>query len=1522
MPSKKKGKKVRDPSAYATVSVPSKASRAVSLPQSPPLPAPAPAEKPLADNNGDEDKELLILENQIQEPTGGDVSSVDAWVSIDLARKQASARVRSETNAKLKPRINGPVVVLSQKSEQLLVEQIRAKQLVLPSPRVETVLSLRDWTRSANFIYETLAAYKFADDDIAAAMAATKGAGDLVDVVAWLCFHVHADQMPVDMRDKLEYGLYEKPVKLQRQLPTLPSQVEPNESSVVSTGVGHQMSQESTSKSAIQPDHALMELLRERMLDTEDTSEYDSDEDTNTIHAWRAVRMNACAEILAYYRSSNVVKGLQKKANVDAIAAIMAKETKRIAELEGDMLFNKKNAAKEFDELWQEYYGPLLEDIRDLENSYINGEEEPYVGPVRHTASQEKDAPKAHETSDMDFFAQFDSDNDGSVVGFGLDLFLASEDADNSAPAHTSSPTADNAKRIIDSTAPASWTGAMVSDLVMEVVRRFDKQAEIRYQTAHESSGYTSKLSITWSLPAKAKQAVSCQRQIPLADWAPELEQSGLKHVWPSPRNMLGKTKRAASDLAALVFLYMQHSLCHNAALRLAPVLHSIWNEWETASLAESNEEKERALAKRIGFLRKLRRQYEDAALEEENGDDDDDDDDAPTLENSQASAQHKRKKERVRQVRWIRRQMWNGKTIGTRRSSSEWKAKYDAAQRELPARKNANEIRQAVMANQVVIIRGETGSGKSSQVPQFVLELLLSTDDASGYKGGRVMCTQPRRIPAVSIASRVSQELGDAALGTKNSLVGVQIRFNSQACAENALVFCTTGVLLRMLIDDPELSDVSCIICDEVQERTLELDYMLIIVRELLRKRPDLKVILMSATIDTRIFTCYFDNCPVVEIPGRTFPVEQVFLEDVVRISRYSIQSDSRYAVRRNFVFGESVVERMRTDIVNLELIHHLVREICIADSSHEANVDEEDSSSQWQAFCTDAAPTGSILVFLPGIYEIRALYGMLHTDQAVRRANTIVPLHSSFANDTMPGASMTFTDAAFAPPTRGTLRKIVLSTNVAETGITIPDITIVVDCGLSNQTRWDKERHLTRLEKRPISKANVRQRCGRAGRVQPGLAICLYTTQQFSMMADFELPEMQRMSLANICLQTKAHGFGDIMFLLQQAPEPPQQSSVMQAIFELQEAGALDEDEELTPIGRHLCYMPLDLSVGKLLVVGTMLGCLDPILTIAASMSTSHSILLTSFASDTRHLIDAAHAKYHSKAKDILPYLDDNKQASDFLVVLAAYEDWRKLAIQPQVGRRHLAAFCKSNWLNMDALEELDECREQYLRLLVTLGLVSTNKSPRSKSNSRGLVTVPASANPNGNNVNMVYASIVAGLNHVLMPSTRDSSGFSIGQTTKIKRVEGIESGIQIVDRERVATRPIELDRNSVAASVTTAVSDGSTAPRNNTALIAATISGNKNTMTAHTLTRVNLAALVLFSRSLSYWPKAQRLVINKWIEAKCFARTASALMLMRRFLNKIMQFRFAFPQQSLPKHLESWQAVIVNVIKNESV
>ncbi|KAJ1878131.1 ATP-dependent RNA helicase dhx29, partial [Kickxella alabastrina] len=434
-------------------------------------------------------------------------------------------------------------------------------------------------------------------------------------------------------------------------------------------------------------------------------------------------------------------------------------------------------------------------------------------------------------------------------------------------------------------------------------------------------------------------------------------------------------------------------------------------------------------------------------------------------------------------QARNLRARKWSASTIAQRLSSdAKWAGQFAEAQQQLPARQFRAHIDAALADHQVTIVRGETGSGKSSQVPQFALAQLLAQ---ASYTGGRILCTQPRRISTTAIATRVSQELGDTAPGSSDGLVGYQIRFDARAHDANALVFCTTGVLLRMLADDPELNDVACIICDEVQERTLELDYLLIAMRQLIkRRRGALRLVLMSATIDTGVFARYFGGCPVVDIPGRTFPVQSVFLENVVQMSGYALEPGSRYetadagpevagldldragpgldldpqpgadAVDPAFVSPRAwaVVSRMRADTVNLDLVCHVLAGICGTGDAH--------SHSAWARFSRSAVPHGAVLVFLPGIREIRALCGMLSSGGSRPLRASVIPLHSAFAGDRPAGSSMTYTELAFAPAEAGR-RKIILATNVAETGITIPDVTVVVDCGLANQAVWDRARH-----------------------------------------------------------------------------------------------------------------------------------------------------------------------------------------------------------------------------------------------------------------------------------------------------------------------------------------------------------------------------------------------------------------------------------------------------------------------------
>ncbi|KAJ2883848.1 hypothetical protein FB639_002081, partial [Coemansia asiatica] len=1170
-----------------------------------------------------------------------------------------------------------------------------------------------------------------------------------------------------------------------------------------------------------------------------------------------------------------------------------------------------------------------------------------------------------------------DSSNDNDL-GFVLDFDFGSgfgsdsrpDAADRKAYANLYRPKVVDA---IDTAAPRGWKGALVKTILGETVRHRDSIADIRFTVVaakNTKSGFTSTLKIEWSALNKAAQHVKqATRAIPgITSKASPLDAQGQVHVWKLPEILVGKTKRDAENLVSLVWLFSQTAVPLHMGTRLSPVLRELWSDWAAATKQAEQLRAAKVLVERAEFLQSLRERYDASVARKQTN---------PSMPAANSlrikrprTLQHAVKAKRLRQLKW------SSDTIKKRCAGNRWKEKFGKVQSQLPARQFCSPIVQCISQNRVTIVRGETGSGKSSQVPQFVLQMILG---ATKYSGGKILCTQPRRISAVTIAERVSQELGDSKVGTRNSLVGYQIRFDARAADQNALVFCTTGVLLRILAENPLLEGVSCVVCDEVQERTLELDYLLIVLRRLLSKRSDLKLVLMSATIDTTIFAYYFDQCPVVEIPGRTFPVHNIYLENIVQMVEYSLDKTSFYAERKSLasqrsmfvttefgrgdclfqftfdartdqsvktteaavaaaateaaansvssVFGReiwteneeyvspaawSTVNCMRTDIVNLELIHLILHGICAGDS-------QPSSGPVWPGFCHSRVPKGAVLVFLPGIKDIRGLYDMLLNDKEISDTATIVPLHSSFANDRPAGSQMTYSELAFYQD--NACRKIVLSTNVAETGITIPDITIVIDSGKSNQARYDGNRRLTHLETLPISKANVKQRQGRAGRVQPGLSICLFTKSQYEQMRDFELPEMRRLPLINLCLLSKAHGVRDIMRFLQDALDPPPQSATMQAIHELQQSGALDEDENLTPIGHHLCYLPLDLPVAKLLVMGALLNCLDPVLTLAASMSLTNGIITrTTYGQNGQFGVDSIHSQYR-RYHDILPYVHDKEQASDLLVTLAAYEDWRQRAMQVRTSRSDIFAFCKTRCLSLESLEQLEDFREQYLRLLCELGLVRIDRSMmsratplahiiRPKLHSRhgfraGFVKVPVQANVNGENLNIIYAAIVAALDHIVMPSVNTPSSFVIGQTTVAKRVQGIGRAIQIVDRERVATRLIQLHSHSVIGSI-----NSEARLNKENALIAASLSGTSSKTFAHDVTKVNLATVLLFARTLEYWPKARQITINRWIVCKCFARTTSVLMLMRRGMHQILEYKVNYPTKPLPENLARWQ------------
>ncbi|KAJ2575737.1 hypothetical protein GGH19_002762 [Coemansia sp. RSA 1807] len=1463
---KKKSKKpVRDPRAYATTSTPAKArARSRSLSKEHKSPAAA------------VDPDTLALPPS--SPSAKDPDPVSTYVSIDLAKRQASDRIHHEQTLKSQFSTSPPTFHASARSEDHIVDLIRANTLSIAPDFTNIRVSVREWTERANFVIETARAYGFDLFDIEQALDALSGAGGLMDVLAWLCTRVPAERLPVDMRDKLEFGQLRVTVEPmseasgqrdepESEMPIFLKDVDDTNVAVVIP--------EPDSVSTAEPDppaaeanelSRLIAQIRDDDLGVEDA--YDSDEEDPGLACGRHyVRVSAFEELLDYLRISN--QNQQHHNEITTVAELIKSEKSAISKLEEDWIYRPERAQAEFNRLWPAFHDQLLDSIRRIKDSYVVEEPQADIDDVLDNSS-------------------------GSECGLGA-MFEEMLDID-------CEPTLDSSSSVaVLQVAPEhGWTGVPIRVLVDQVVHHYDKQAQVRYTTSKvKPRGHTSSICIVWSQPAKAARIAKHRRLLPGAEFTADM----LNHRWTMPSDIAGHTSHDAQDLAALVLLYTQPEIGHQAHMRLPRVLREQWLKWEQAEHHKQRESVEQEHEARVELLQSLHAQY--LLATEDHG--------TETTDTAADVPQARRPNTRhtkafTDRAVLARKRKWTAATIEMRQSNDKWKSEFGAARERLPVTQHRHTITTTFQSNQVLIVRGETGSGKSSQIPQFVLQSLLET----GYTGGRVMCTQPRRISTMSIAERVSNELGDPHIGGASSIVGFQIRMNTKCADENALVFCTTGVLLRMLVDDPDLRSIDCVICDEVQERTIEFDYLLIVLRRVLKRRSDLRLVLMSATIDVSLFSMYFDNCPVIDIPGRTFPVRDMFLEDVVRVSKYVLDPSSVYAAREDTrravtadgehmdvsCDGDSAahawrtVNKMRTDKVDLDLVCHLVRGMCGA------------TDDSWTTYCRTNVPQGAILVFLPGIYEIRRLASLLQSDSSISQAMLVVPLHSAFANDRPTGNTLTYQELAFAPAQPG-VRKVVLATNVAETGITIPDVTVVIDSGLSNQMVYDSRLHISRLQTLPISRANVLQRRGRAGRVQPGLSLCLFTQHEFQKMRSFELPEMQRLPLASLCLLAKAHGIQNVVQFMEQAVEPPRQKAVVHAVLQLQTAGALDEDEQLTAIGRYLCYLPVDIAIGKLLVYGATLQCLDSVLTIAAACSLSTSLLVLPYDARAKELASQAHAKFAS--------VDAKASVSDHIVSLNVYRAWKQLAMQPHTTRSQLIKFCTVNWLNRDAFDMLEDLRERYLRLLYEQGLITYDQEQGARTSVSRMIRPPSRAfragfaqAPKMSVVNdswdIVCAAVVAAMDHTIMSQT---TGYVIGQTTVAKRVYGIGAAIQIRDRERIATRPIQLDPMSIVHKHQVT---------NTHAIIATSLSGTSTTVTAHTLSRVHLPLCILFARSLEYWPKAQLLIVDRWIKCKCRAKTAFLLITMRDKMQEILEQRIKNPSVALSEELQKWMHAVV--------
>lgn len=634
-----------------------------------------------------------------------------------------------------------------------------------------------------------------------------------------------------------------------------------------------------------------------------------------------------------------------------------------------------------------------------------------------------------------------------------------------------------------------------------------------------------------------------------------------------------------------------------------------------------------------------------------------------------------------------------------------------------LPSYGMREELVRLINANQVLVISGETGCGKTTQVTQFILDDFIQRGMGSLC---RVVCTQPRRISAISVAERVAAERAES-VGEGKSC-GYQIRLQCRLPRkQGSVLYCTTGIILQWLRSDPYLSSVSHLILDEIHERSLQSDVLLSIVKDLLTAREDLKVVLMSATLNAEKFSKYFNNCSMIHIPGYTYPVKEYLLEDVVELLRFKPQhQDRRPRYRRGFMHGQNVrpekeqkeaeyreswpcfartlrdrysdstidaLEMMDDDDkINLELIVALIRHIVM----------KEDN--------------GAILVFLPGWDNISTLNDLLMADQIFKSDRfMIIPLHSL-----MPTVSQT---QVFKKPPPG-VRKIVIATNIAETSITIDDVVYVIDGGKIKETHFDTQNNIRTMTAEWVSLANAKQRKGRAGRVSPGKCYHLYNGLRASLLDNYQLPEIQRTPLEELCLQIKILKLGPIASFLRKTMDPPADKAIELAITHLVDLNALDRNEELTPLGFHLARMPVEPHIGKMILFGALLGCLDPVLTIAASLSFKDPFF-----------IPLGKEKIADKRRKIL----SRNSRSDHLTIVNALWGWEDAKKQ---GSRFEKEYCWENFLSANTLQMLQNMKGQFAEHLLAAGFVNS-KDPKDPS-----------SNINSENEKLIKAVIVAGL------------------------------------------------------------------------------------------------------------------------------------------------------------------------------